>query len=130
MSADAPTVARDFFASAETAWNHGDGQAFGSVFDDDATFVDIRGVAHEGARAIAAGHQGIFDTIYKGSTVRYQQETARPLSDTIVLARGRGTLTVPGGPLAGVHEARNTVVLVQGEHSWRAVAFHNTVVSA
>ena len=95
-----------------------------------ASFVDIRGVAHDGADGIASDHQDIFDTFYKGSTVRYEAETARPLSDDIILARGRATLEAPSGPLAGTHDAVNTIVLVRTAGDWRAAAFHNTLVTA
>ena len=61
---------------------------FGSAFAAGASFVDIRGVAHDGSAEIGAGHQGIFDTIYKGSVVHIEMETARMLTDDIVLARG------------------------------------------
>jgi hypothetical protein len=31
--------------------------------------------------------------------------------------------------MAGVHESRNTVVLVPNSDEWRAVSFHNTLVT-
>ena len=95
-----------------------------------ATFVDIRGVAHDGGPAVIGDdHQGIFDSIYKGSSVRYVLETARSLSEDVILARGRATLDAPIGPMAGVHEAVNSIVLVRTDDDWRAVCFHNTLVA-
>jgi uncharacterized protein (TIGR02246 family) len=131
MTTDVDKVASAFYAAIQKAWNDADGAAFGAAFGDGTTFVDIRGVTHDGGPGLlAAEHQGIFDSIYKGSTIRYDLEMARSLSDDIILARGRATLDAPVGPLAGVHEAVNTIVLVRGGHEWRAVAFHNTLVTA
>ena len=54
----------------EASWNAADGARFGLPFTEDADFVTIRGEHVRTREAIAAGHQAIFDTIYKGSVVR------------------------------------------------------------
>ncbi len=127
---DPMAVATKFYATIENAWNRGDGSAFGNAFGDATDFVDIRGVRHHGGPAdIGADHQGIFDTIYKRSVIRYEAEQARSLGDGIVLANGRATLDAPGGPLAGMHHAVSTVVIVHMGGTWKATAFHNTLVS-
>jgi uncharacterized protein (TIGR02246 family) len=90
--------------------------------------VNIRGELHSGAQAIGAGHQGIFDSIYKGSTVDLSLVRARELRDGEILAHVSGKLHVPEGPLAGDHEALGTVVLVPAEGEHRIAAYHNTLV--
>jgi uncharacterized protein (TIGR02246 family) len=108
---DPQSVARSFYATIESAWNAADGHRFGAPFSADTSFVDIRGVRHQGGpREIGASHQGIFDSIYKGSKIRYEVEAARALGDTVVLANARATLDAPTGPLAGIHQAVSTVV--------------------
>jgi uncharacterized protein (TIGR02246 family) len=52
----------------ERAWNEAEGRAFGEPFTADADFVDIRG-EHHSREAIAAGHQAIFASVYRGSSV-------------------------------------------------------------
>ena len=111
----------------EEAWNAGDGAAFGAPFAPDADFVDIRGVWHRGEE-IAAGHQQIFDTVYAGSTVRYEVLGARPLGEGSILGHVRGRLSAPGGPLAGENEALASVVIVRDGDDHRIAAFHNTLV--
>jgi uncharacterized protein (TIGR02246 family) len=128
VTTDPHAVASDFLAHVEKAWNAADGEAFAEPFASDASFVDIRGQAHDGSAAVAAGHQAIFDTIYRGSTVQYDLDVARSVSDTVVLTRANATLTVPAGPLAGTHHSRLTAVLQQTGDGWVAVAFHNTLV--
>ena len=128
--APADTAARDLVAHLEAAWNAADGAAFGAEFTDDAAFVDIRGSRHRGRAAIAAGHQGIFDSIYRGSTVQYDVESVDQLGDDVTLAHVHAILDCPTGPMAGTNHARFTVVLVREGDVWQAKAFHNTLVAS
>src|SRR3954447_11254923 len=98
---DPKSTAETVVKRLEDAWNAADGAAFAEPFAADADFVNIRGDLHSGRDAIAAGHQQIFDTIYAGSTVRYQLHRARDLDGSAILAHIRATLNVPSGPLAG-----------------------------
>ncbi len=130
MTIDPTRIAESFYSAIQEAWNRADGAAFGAAFGADTEFVDIRGVKHHGGPSeIAADHQGIFDSIYKGSVIRYDLQRARLVGD-VVVANGRATLDAPTGPLAGVHHALSTVVLANVGDEWRAVAFHNTLVTA
>ena len=113
----------------ESAWNSADGAAYAAPFMPDADFVNIRGELHSGAENIGAGHQGIFNSIYKGSTVDYSLVKARELRDGEILAHVSGKLHVPEGPLAGDHEAIGTVVLVPDDGEHRIAAYHNTLVA-
>ena len=105
-----------------------DGPAFGRPFAKDADFVAIRGDMHSGDE-IAAGHQQIFDTIYAGSTVRYEVVQARELDDQVILAHIKGNLNAPTGPLAGEHATLATVVLVREGDSHAIAAFQNTLIT-
>lgn len=121
--------AEAFFAAIESAWNAGDGARYGAEFADVADFVNIRGEHHRGDGAyIGAAHQGILDTIYKGSSVRYRVDQARRLAPGVVVAHGTSTLDAPTGPLHGTHNSKMTVVLVEQGDTWKATAFHNTLV--
>ena len=106
-----------------------DGPAFAQPFAQDADFVNIRGEHFRTREAIAKGHQGIFDTIYKGSVVRYQVVGVRAIEQGILLAHVKTMLNAPTGPLAGEHRSLFTVVLVQGQDGWRIAAFHNTLIT-
>ena len=98
MAEGAQGVAAELIGRLERAWNEGDGQAFGEPFTPDADFVDIRGEHHRGQEAIAAGHQAIFDSIYKGSSVDYELTGARELSDDVILAHAAADLRAPRAP--------------------------------
>ena len=103
--------------------------AFGAPFADDADFVDIRGDPPPGPRRDHLGHQAIFDTIYRGSTVAYRLDTARVAAPGVVVAIASATLDAPTGPLRGVNHARFTLVLTDADGRWAVSSFHNTLVA-
>ena len=112
----------------EVAWNAADGTCFGLPFAEDADFVTIRGEHARTRQAIAAGHQAIFDTIYRDSVVRLEASQVRDISPRVLLVQVRGFLKAPSGPLAGEHNSLATMVLVESEQEWRIASFHNSIV--
>lgn len=113
--------------SLQAAWNAGDATAFAAPFAEDADFVNIRAEHARGREAIAAGHAGIFRTIYAGSTTSQALESARLLHADMALAHVKSELNAPTGPMAGVHVARYSMVLARAAGGWQIVAFHNTL---
>jgi uncharacterized protein (TIGR02246 family) len=130
IAGDPATVANTILERAERAWNAADGAAFGALFAEESDFVNVRGEHHRGRDVIARGHQGIFHSIYAGSTVRYTLDLARPLEPGYAIAVASATLDVPGGPLRGVHRSRMTMVIAEHGGEWLVTAFHNTLVAA
>jgi uncharacterized protein (TIGR02246 family) len=118
------------FQELQRAWNSGNGAQFGEPFAEDADFVDIRGTRHHGKGAIAGGHQGILDSIYRGSTVRYGVVDQAAIAEGCLLGTVEATLDVPGGPLAGVNRSVITAVMTRTDDGWRIRAFHNTLVAS
>lgn len=112
----------------ERAWNSADGTAFGEVFAEDCDFVDIRGSHHRGRSAVSAGHQALFDSIYRGSVIAYELGTAREVAPGCVVAVAGATLDAPTGPAQGIGRSRLTVVLTEDAGVWSVAAFHNTLV--
>ena len=121
------TAAAELVNKLAVAWNDADGAAFGEAFTEDADFIDIRGDHHRGRTVIAAGHQAILDTIYSGSTVDYQVEAVRQLSDEVAVAVVAATLDAPTGPLTGTSASRITAVLKLDGGRWSVSAFQNTL---
>jgi uncharacterized protein (TIGR02246 family) len=114
-------------ANMQDAWNVGDGARFAQDLAEDADFVNIRAEHHQGRDVIAAGHQGIFDTIYKGSTNRYEVKSARALSPDTALVHVDSTLECPTGPLTGTSRALFSMVARRKGGAWEIVSFHNTL---
>jgi uncharacterized protein (TIGR02246 family) len=111
------------------AWNAGSGEAFARPFTDNADFVNVRGDHFRGRAVIAQGHQGIFDSIYKGSQVRYESEGGYLIAPGVRVGQVRGHLRVPSGPFAGELNGVATLVLVEQDGDWRIAVFHNTLVA-
>jgi uncharacterized protein (TIGR02246 family) len=129
MNVHGERIVADLVGELEKAWNAADGAGFGRPFAEDADFVNIRGEHFRTREAIAKGHQGIFNTIYKGSVVRYHVAGVRAIAPGVLLAHVKSALEAPTGPLAGEHSSLFTVVLVQDQSDWRIAAFHNTLVT-
>ena len=129
MDSEAARIVAIALESLESGWNSADGAKFAEPFAVDADFVAIRGDHHHGQKSIAMGHQGIFTSIYLGSRIKYEVAGARRLTGDVILGRASSTLYAPSGPLAGVHQALASVILVQADGQWRIAAFHNTLVS-
>ena len=130
---DPKTVALEVLGRLEKAWNDADGEAFGSNYAPDASFVNIRGEHIVGRTAIAGGHTGIFTTIYAGSVNRMNLTRATEISDGIVAAISINTLNCPSGPLAGVHTALSTSIIsttVNGAGHPQILSSHNTLMTA
>jgi uncharacterized protein (TIGR02246 family) len=123
------TIAAEKFEQLEQAWNRADGAAFGQAFASETDFVNIRGEHHRGDGAlIGRAHQGIFDSIYAGSSVRLRVDIAREIGPGTILAVVSSTLDVPGGPMRGVNNARISAVITEQDEGWAIEAFHNTLV--
>lgn len=127
-SKDAPVA--EIVQALEDAWNAGDGDAFTAPFAEDADFVNVYGMHARGRQAIAEGHRFILSGPYAGSTNRYTLESVRPLRPDVALAHVHAHLTIPGGPMAGSHEARYSIVLTEKEDDWRIASFHNTFITS
>ena len=131
MTEESGSLADDAAALAarlESAWNAGDGAGFTAPFAEDADFVNVLGMHVRGRDAIAAGHEQIFRTVYAGSRVAYQVEGARLLRPDVALVHVQAGLDVPGGPMAGHHAARYSLVLTRDGGEWRIASFHNTFI--
>lgn len=131
MADDVRQIGETILRQMEEAWNAGDGAAFAAPFTEDADFVDYRGIHHHGRQAIEDGHRHILGTFYRGSRMRYQLAGARPLADDVFLVHNEATLEAPetAGPMAGIHHALSSLVVVRAGEGWKVAAFHNTLVT-
>ena len=128
MKSDGKEILAEVVGDLERAWNAGDGERFGVPFTEDADFVTIRGEHYRTRTVIARGHQAIFDSVFKGSVIRFEVESTRALAPGVLLGHVKGNVDVGSGPLAGRHEAFATIVLVEQQGAWRISAFHNMLL--
>ena len=123
------TAIRDNVRQMETGWNRKSGALFAKPFAEDADYVVINGMHIRGREAIDKGHQHIFDTFMKETTLSLSVERIRHLRPdvAIVHVRARGTTPQPAGPRET--EARITLVMSKEKEGWRIAAFQNTEVA-
>jgi len=125
MSKDEEII-RAIVKGREDAWNAGDARGFGKAFAEDVDYVVINGMYLKGRDAIDAGHQQIFDTIYKGSNLRATIEDIRFIRPDVAAVRVQSHLVYSQGEMHG----RSTWVLSKDDGEWQIVAFHNTPIQA
>lgn len=110
------------------AWAAGDGEAFASVFAEDADFTVWNGIFEKGRGEIAAGHQQIFDTFYKDTKLGVEIRSVRFLREDVAVVHAEGRVFKGEEDYAAAPLAVPVCVLVKDEGRWRIAVFHNTRV--
>ena len=117
---------RENVRQLEAGWNAKSGAAFAKPFAEDADYVIINGTQIKGRDAIAEGHQRIFDTIYKDSTLTLSVKQSRMLRADVAVVHVAAHLKSTHG--AG--DALITLVMTKENGAWKIAAFQNTPVAA
>jgi uncharacterized protein (TIGR02246 family) len=112
----------------ESGWNAKSGALFAKPFAEDSDYVVINGMRIRGRAAIAEGHQRIFDTVYKGTTLALAVEQVRFLRADVAVAHVSARLRMQQAQGAQEAEAVITLVLTKEAGAWQIVAFQNTRV--
>jgi uncharacterized protein (TIGR02246 family) len=120
---------RHIVAELEAAWNRGDSIAWAELFSQDADFIHVLGGHFTGRAAIEQGHRKIFDTIYKGSTNKFEVEKIRFAGDSVAIVFGFATLNVVTPGLPPLIKARPTMIVGRKDDGWKIVTFQNTIVT-
>ncbi len=129
MMEDQEQALRQVVSELERAWNRGDSLAWTALFAEDADLIHILGGHLRGEASIERAHRAIFDTIYKGSILRYTVEKIQPIGPevAIVFLFAELHIATPGVP-PGL-QARPTLVAQRVGDTWKIVAFQNTLVT-
>lgn len=130
LTQDDEAAIRAIVAALVASWNAADGVGYGAQFAEDADFVNVYGFHAKGRVAIAAGHQQIFDTVYRGSTNSGTVDGVRALGPGLALAHVTWHLRIPAGEALRESQARATLVLAYSPVGWRIAAFQNTTIAA
>jgi uncharacterized protein (TIGR02246 family) len=109
-------------------WNAKSGAEFAKPFAEDADYVIVNGMQIKGRAAIAEGHQGIFDTIYKISTLTLSVEQIRFLRPDVAVVHVRAALNFTRENSTRTNNARITLVMTKNKDKWEIAAFQNTQI--
>jgi len=112
------------------SWNASDSKGFAAPFAEDADYVIINGMRIKGRAMIDSGHRGIFDTVYKGSTLAGSIQSVRFIRDDVAVAHVEWHLKYREGDARREHKAMCSLVLMKQNGQWSITAFHNTQIAS
>jgi uncharacterized protein (TIGR02246 family) len=122
--ADDDAAIRENVRQLEAGWNSRSGALFAKPFAEDADYVVINGMHIRGREAIDKGHQRIFDTIFKNTTLSLSVRQTRYLRPDVAVVHVSGRLKSPQDE----GEAAIVLVMSKEKNGWEIVAFQNTQV--
>ncbi len=114
----------------QEAWNRHDMSFLGSLFCDDASFVNRFGHYVRGIDAIVAMHVPIHQTIYRDSRQDNELIELKSLTDEIVIIHFWSGLTAGEAHPAGPHQVDTLIqaVLVKLDGKWLIQALENVTL--
>lgn len=128
-SAEDRTAIKAIAGKLEAGWNRKSGVEFARPFAHDCDYVVVNGAHVKGRQKVAEGHQRIFDTVYKKSTLKTAVENIRFLTTNVAVSHVLAKLSVERSGLIETTAARITLVLKKQRTGWEIVAFQNTHIT-
>ena len=125
-SADEAAI-RENVKSMETGWNTKSGATFAKPFADDADYVVVNGMHIQGKTAIDKGHQQIFDTIYKQTSLALAVKQVRFLRPDVALVHVDARMKMQQ-PEPREWPAIISMVMLKDAGGWKIASFQNTQV--
>ncbi|MFY0727952.1 SgcJ/EcaC family oxidoreductase [Pseudomonas sp. NFX15] len=118
-------------AAFQSAWNAHDMAALGSLFDQDATFVNRFGHYVRGVDEIVALHAPIHETIYRDSSLQNELIDVTHLADGVAVVHFWSRLAAGSAHPAGPHEVDTLIltVLTRQNEVWRIRALENVTLT-
>jgi len=119
---------RDLVDAFANALNAKDAHALGSLFSDDAEFVNILGMRMRRREGIVAGHAWAFDGPLRGRVIRFDQVDELSVTDDVAVLHAHCVRERrPDAPAQGLPDGRSVLVFVarRDGDGWRAVAATN-----
>lgn len=108
-------------------WNMKSGAEYAKPFAADSDYVVINGIHIKGRAANAAGHQQIFDTIYKDQDIAATVEQIRFLRPDVAVVHVLAERYLKSDRNRTT-KARLTLMMVKNGGKWEIAAFQNTQI--
>ncbi|MFF0087273.1 SgcJ/EcaC family oxidoreductase [Streptomyces canus] len=116
---------RTIWARMAEGWAAGEATAFAADFATDCDFTTVRGDRHHGRTEVAAGHDRLFHSVYRGTTLRAEIHRIRTLRPGLSTVDVDSSVVGPDGTvIASTHAL---AVVEQSNGQWQIIAFHNMV---
>ena len=117
-------VIRQIVQDLEDAWNAHDSMAWSNHVADDIFHTVWNGHFVEGKDAVTAGHEALFNTIYKGTRQKFTVRWVRFLRPDVAAVQFDGEFTGK----QGISEVRPLAVLTKQDGHWLIEIFQNTPI--
>ena len=120
------TAFKQIVQSMQDGWNAKNGVLFASRFADNCDYVVVNGMFIKTKTAVAQGHQNIFNTFYRETTLELNLKDARYLTSDVAVAHVTGRLY---GNVYGKYEESKAIItltLQKKADGWAIEAFQNT----
>ena len=118
---------RENVKQLESGWNTKSGALFAKPFAEDADYVVINGSHIKGRKVIESAHKGIFETIFKDTTLTLNVKQIRFVRPDVAVVHVNGHRDGPTKEL--IQDAILTMVMVKEKEGWSITAFQNTAVA-
>jgi uncharacterized protein (TIGR02246 family) len=108
-----------------------DFDAFGTLFTDDADFVNVVGMHWAGKAQIVKAHRIVFTTRYKATPQHFIEKSEATLAPGLVLVVGKILMddyTAQDGKLMTNNQFRMTLVMKKVGERWLIRSAENTIV--
>ena len=124
-------VPEDAALAFESAWNAHDMAALGSLFTEDATFVNRFGRMVRGVDQIIALHAPIHETVYSDSTLENELIDAAHIAAEVAIVHFWSRLSAGAAHPAALHQVDTLIlaVLTKRDESWRIRALENVTLT-
>ena len=119
---------RENVREMEQGWNTKSGATFAKPFAEDADYVVINGMHIQGRAEIEKGHQRIFDTIFKNTTLNLNVKQIRFLRPDVALVHVAGISSTPQADAPRESNVIISLVMTKDGGVWKIKAFQNTEV--
>ena len=117
----------------ESGWNSHDMNAIGSIFSEDAEFINVVGMHWRGKNAIVKAHAVYHETSFKDCKLHTDEVNVRPIGPNhavVVWILTQDTFTTPAGDVVPKHQNINTFVVAKQGQTWRVVHGQNNRIDA
>ena len=111
------------------AWNAADADAYGELFTEDASYVDVMGGLSRGRAEIVEGHRWLFAKMPGSKMVsggKQNRDIRFLTADTALVLGSGGGVTVSDDQLTEDRVSTISLVAVRAGDGWRFAHFQNT----
>ena len=122
---------RELFTEYQKDWNAHDTQAMGSLFTDDAQWINVVGMHWSGKPDIVKAHEIYHRFLFQKTGIKFLDVSIQPITPDVAIAvvpEDFDTSLLPDGGTRPASKDILSFILVKRDGQWKIVHGHNTIV--